>query len=197
MFILRVAYAIIQITIIIRLQQIKSILTNVKFDAQPISEESAPIELMKVTDASGNEYEVEALEIGKVMTMGGVPVPAGEYIVAEGATVVTVGEGGAITEISEAESEMPEEEVVEEVAHLSIEKVEHMIAEAAKQYQKQIDDLQKSTAQSFASTKQAIEVLADMPTAEPIHVEHNKINKSDKQARRELLGEAFTNFLKK
>jgi len=183
------------------LQQIKSILTNVKFDAQPISEESAPIELMKVTDASGNEYEVEALEIGKIMTMGGVPVPAGEYIVAEGATVVTVGEGGAITEISEAESEMPEAEVVEEVAHLSIEKVEHMIAEAAKQmevkYNKQIDDLQKSISQSFASTKQAIEVLADMPTAEPIHVEHNKINKSDKQARRELLGEAFTNFLKK
>jgi hypothetical protein len=183
------------------LQQIKSILTNVKFDAQPIIEESAPIELMKVTDASGNEYEVEALEIGNIMTMGGVPVPAGEYIVAEGATVVTVGEGGAITEISEAESEMPEAEVVEEVAHLSIEKVEHMIAEAAKQmevkYNKQIDDLQKSISQSFASTKQAIEVLADMPTAEPIHVEHNKINKSDKQARRELLGEAFTNFLKK
>jgi hypothetical protein len=183
------------------LQQIKSILTNVKFDAQPIIEESAPIELMKVTDASGNEYEVEALEIGKVMTMGGVPVPAGEYIVAEGATVVTVGEGGAITEISEAESEMPEAEVVEEVAHLSIEKVEHMIAEAAKQmevkYNKQIDDLQKSISQSFASTKQAIEVLADMPTAEPIHVEHNKINKSDKEQRRELLGEAFTNFLKK
>jgi hypothetical protein len=96
---------------------------------------------------------------------------------------------------------MPEAEVVEEVAHLSIEKVEHMIAEAAKQmevkYNKQIDDLQKSISQSFASTKQAIEVLADMPTAEPIHVEHNKINKSDKQARRELLGEAFTNFLKK
>jgi hypothetical protein len=183
------------------LQQIKSILTNVKFDAQPINEESAPIELMKVTDASGNEYEVEALEIGKIMTMGGVPVPAGEYIVAEGATVVTVGEGGAITEISEAESEMPEAEVVEEVAHLSIEKVEHMIAEAAKQmevkYNKQIDDLQKSISQSFASTKQAIEVLADMPTAEPIHVEHNKINKSDKEQRRELLGEAFTNFLKK
>jgi len=183
------------------LQQIKSILTNVKFDAQPISEESAPIELMKVTDASGNEYEVEALEIGKVMTMGGVPVPAGEYIVAEGATVVTVGEGGAITEISEAESEMPEAEVVAEVAHLSIEKVEQMIEDAAKQmevkYNKQIDDLQKSISQSFASTKQAIEVLADMPTAEPIHVEHNKINKSDKQARRELLGEAFTNFLKK
>ena len=125
------------------LQQIKSILTNVKFDAQPISEESAPVELMKVVDASGNEYEVEALEIGKIMTMGGVPVPAGEYIVAEGATVVTVGEGGAITEISEAESEMPEAEAVEEVAHLSIEKVEHMIAEAAKQYQKQIDDLKK------------------------------------------------------
>jgi len=183
------------------LQQIKSILTNVKFDAQPIITESAPIELMKVTDASGNEYEVEALEIGKIMTMGGVPVPAGEYIVAEGATVVTVGEGGAITEISEAESEMPEAEVVEEVAHLSIEKVEHMIAEAAKQmevkYNKQIDDLQKSISQSFASTKQAIEVLADMPTAEPIHVEHNKINKSDKEQRRELLGEAFTNFLKK
>jgi hypothetical protein len=183
------------------LQQIKSILTNVKFDAQPIIEESAPIELMKVTDASGNEYEVEALEIGKIMTMGGVPVPAGEYIVAEGATVVTVGEGGAITEISEAESEMPEAEVVEEVAHLSIEKVEHMIAEAAKQmevkYNKQIDDLQQSISQSFASTKQAIEVLADMPTAEPIHVEHNKINKSDKEQRRELLGEAFTNFLKK
>lgn len=183
------------------LQQIKSILTNVKFDAQPISEESAPIELMKVTDASGNEYEVEALEIGKVMTMGGVPVPAGEYIVAEGATVVTVGEGGIITEISEAASEMPEAEVVEEVAHLSIEKVEQMIAEAAKQmevkYNKQIDDLQNSISQSFASTKQAIEVLADMPTAEPIHIEHNKINKSDKQARRELLGEAFTNFLKK
>jgi ABC-type Fe3+-hydroxamate transport system substrate-binding protein len=183
------------------LQQIKSILTNVKFDAQPISEESAPIELMKVTDASGNEYEVEALEIGKVMTMGGVPVPAGEYIVAEGATVVTVGEGGIITEISEAASEMPEEEVVAEVAHLSIEKVEQMIADAAKQmevkYNKQIDDLQQSISQSFASTKQAIEVLADMPTAEPIHVEHNKINKSDKQARRELLGEAFTNFLKK
>jgi hypothetical protein len=183
------------------LQQIKSILTNVKFDAQPIIEESAPVELMKVTDASGNEYEVEALEIGKVMTMGGVPVPAGEYIVAEGATVVTVGEGGIITEISEAASEMPEEEVVAEVAHLSIEKVEQMIAEAAKQmevkYNKQIDDLQKSISQSFASTKQAIEVLADMPTAEPIHVEHNKINKTDKQARRELLGEAFTNFLKK
>jgi hypothetical protein len=183
------------------LQQIKSILTNVKFDAQPIITESAPIELMKVTDASGNEYEVEALEIGKIMTMGGVPVPAGEYIVAEGATVVTVGEGGAITEISEAESEMPEAEVVAEVAHLSIEKVEHMIAEAAKQmevkYNKQIDDLQQSISQSFASTKQAIEVLADMPTAEPIHVEHNKINKSDKEQRRELLGEAFTNFLKK
>lgn len=179
------------------LQQIKSILTNVKFDAQPIIEESAPIELMKVVDASGNEYEVESLEIGKIMTMGGVPVPAGEYIVAEGATVVTVGEGGAITEISEAKSEMPEEEPIAEVAHLSIEKVEHMIAEAAKQYQKQIDDLQKSTAQAFASTKQAIEVLADMPTAEPIHVEHNKINKSDKEQRRELLGEAFTNFLKK
>lgn len=183
------------------LQQIKSILTNVKFDAQPISVDPAPIELMKVTDASGNEYEVEALEIGKIMTMGGVPVPAGEYIVAEGATIVTVGEGGAITEISEAESEMPEEEVVAEVAHLSIEKVEQMIADAAKQmevkYNKQIDDLQQSISQSFASTKQAIEVLADMPTAEPIHVEHNKINKSDKEQRRELLGEAFTNFLKK
>lgn len=183
------------------LQQIQSILMNVKFDAQPIIEDSAPVELMKVTDASGNEYEVEALEIGKIMTMGGVPVPAGEYIVAEGATVVTVGEGGAIIEISEAKSEMPEEEIVAEVAHLSIEKVEQMIADAAKQmevkYNKQIDDLQQSISQSFASTKQAIEVLADMPVAEPIHVEHNKITKSDKETRRELLGEAFTNFLKK
>jgi hypothetical protein len=187
------------------LQQIKSILTNVKFDAQPIIEESAPIELMKVTDAGGNEYEVEALEIGKVMTMGGVPVPAGEYTIAEGTLIVAVGEGGVITEISEATTEIPEEEVAPmptaSVAHLSIEKVEEMIAEAAKQmevkYNKQINDLQNSISQSFASTKQAIEVLADMPTAEPIHVEHNKINKSDKQARRELLGEAFTNFLKK
>jgi len=187
------------------LQQIKSILTNVKFDAQPIIEESAPIELMKVTDAGGNEYEVEALEIGKVMTMGGVPVPAGEYTIAEGTLIVAVGEGGVITEISEATTEIPEEEVAPmptaSVAHLSIEKVEEMIAEAAKQmevkYNKQINDLQNSISQSFASTKQAIEVLADMPTAEPIHVEHNKINKSDKEQRRELLGEAFTNFLKK
>jgi len=187
------------------LQQIKSILTNVKFDAQPISIDPAPIELMKVTDASGNEYEVEALEIGKVMTMGGVPVPAGEYTIAEGATIVAVGEGGVITEISEATTEIPEEEIAPmptaSVAHLSIEKVEQMIADVAKQmevkYNKQINDLQNSISQSFASTKQAIEVLADMPTAEPIHVEHNKINKSDKQARRELLGEAFTNFLKK
>ena len=187
------------------LQQIKSILTNVKFDAQPIIEESAPVELMKVTDAGGNEYEVEALEIGKVMTMGGVPVPAGEYTIAEGTLIVAVGEGGVITEISEATTEIPEEEVAPmptaSVAHLSIEKVEEMIAEAAKQmevkYNKQINDLQNSISQSFASTKQAIEVLADMPTAEPIHVEHNKINKSDKEQRRELLGEAFTNFLKK
>jgi len=187
------------------LQQIKSILTNVKFDAQPIIEESAPVELMKVTDAGGNEYEVEALEIGKVMTMGGVPVPAGEYTIAEGTLIVAVGEGGVITEISEATTEIPEQEIAPmptaSVAHLSIEKVEQMIADAAKQmevkYNKQINDLQNSISQSFASTKQAIEVLADMPTAEPIHVEHNKINKSDKQARRELLGEAFTNFLKK
>jgi hypothetical protein len=191
-------------------QKIKDLVSNVKFDATPVSEESAPVELMKVTDASGNEYELEALEVGKVLSMGGVPVPAGEYTVSEGATVITCGEGGVITEISEAKSETTEAEPIAEVAHVSIEKLEQMIADATNQikveHQKQIDSLQaiisdnaKGVSLAFEATKKAIEVVANIPDSEPIHVEHGKVitTKTDKQQAREALGEAFSKFTNK
>lgn len=173
------------------LEKIATLISSVKFDATPIATEPAPVELMKVTDASGNEYEVESLEVGKVMSMGGVPVPAGEYTVAEGATVITCGEGGVITEIIEAKSETTEAEPVAEVAHaaISIEQVDAMIKEAAEkmkvEYQKQIADLQstidknsQSTSLAFEATKKAIEVLAEMPINDTIHVSHGKIDAS-------------------
>jgi len=69
-----------------------------------------PVAMISATLEDGTAIEVTALEVGGIVTIAGVPAPAGEHKLSDG-TVIVVGENGAIVEIKAKVEEMPTEEV--------------------------------------------------------------------------------------
>ena len=76
---------------------------------QTFNELVTPIASVQFIDAmlqDGTPVQITALEVGGIVTINGVPAPAGEHTLQDG-TVIVVGENGAIMEIKPAV--MPEE----------------------------------------------------------------------------------------
>ena len=69
-----------------------------------------PVAMISATLEDGTAIEVTALEVGGIVTIAGVPAPAGEHKLSDG-TVIVVGENGAIVEIKAKVEEVPTEEV--------------------------------------------------------------------------------------
>jgi hypothetical protein len=76
--------------------------------AQPMQ---TPVKMISATLEDGTAIEVTALEIGGIVTIAGVPAPAGDHKLSDG-TLIVVGENGAIMEIESAKNEIPEDAVM-------------------------------------------------------------------------------------
>lgn len=68
------------------------------------------VAMISATLEDGTAIEVTALEVGGIVTIAGVPAPAGEHKLSDG-TVIVVGENGAIVEIKAKVEEMPTDEM--------------------------------------------------------------------------------------
>lgn len=58
----------------------------------------------------GTKVLIDKMEVGGIVMIGDQPAPAGEHQLQDG-TMITVAEGGVISEISSKQEEMPEEEM--------------------------------------------------------------------------------------
>lgn len=73
-----------------------------KFSVEPPAPPApAPTAMNKYTLADGTEVEIEALEVGKPVMVGGNPAPEGSHTLQDG-TVITVDAAGVITDIKAA-----------------------------------------------------------------------------------------------
>jgi spore coat protein CotH len=82
---------------------------------QTFNELVTPIASVQFIDAmlqDGTPVQITALEVGGIVTINGVPAPAGEHTLQDG-TVIVVGENGAIMEVKPAQA-MPEESQMQE-----------------------------------------------------------------------------------
>lgn len=63
------------------------------------------VKMIEATLMDGTKVEVTELAIGGIVTIDGVPAPAGEHTLSDG-TMIVLGDNGAIMEIMPAESEV-------------------------------------------------------------------------------------------
>lgn len=72
------------------------------------------VKMIEATLKDGTKVEVTELAIGGIVTIDGVPAPAGEHTLMDG-TMIVVGDNGAITEIKPAQEIEVEVPVVEDM----------------------------------------------------------------------------------
>lgn len=182
------------------LKQIKAIVFN---------ETPAPVEVEQKFDEytlqDGTPIMITELVIGGVVTMAdGSAAPAGDHTLADG-TVITVGEGGVITNIvAPAEAVPVMEEPVMEVTPEEI--------EAAKSYEDkekekvkmgELEDKMAMIEEKLAKAEEAIkslvalvETLVKEPSTMPVESVKNGFKHAAKQSREERLIKLFSNIKK-
>ena len=179
------------------LKQIKAIVFN---------ETPAPVEVEQKFDEytlqDGTPVMVTELVIGGVVTMAdGSAAPAGDHTLADG-TVITVGEGGVITNIVAPAEAVPVEEPILEVTPEEI--------EAAKDYEDkdkvkmgELEDKMAMIEEKLAKAEEAIkslvvlvETLVKEPSTMPVESVKNGFKHAAKQSREDKLIKLFSNIKK-
>lgn len=180
------------------LKQIKAIVFN---------ETPAPVEVEQKFDEytlqDGTPVMVTELVIGGVVTMAdGSAAPAGDHTLADG-TVITVGEGGVITNIvAPAEAVPVMEEPVMEVTPEEI--------EAAKDYEDkdkvkmgELEDKMAMIEEKLAKAEEAIkslvvlvETLVKEPSTMPVESVKNGFKHAAKESRQDRIAKLFSNIKK-
>ena len=149
------------------LEQIRQVFNEINKPVQPVAMLDA-----KLMD--GTAVQVTELAVGGIVTIDGVPAPAGEHTLEDGTTIV-VGDNGAITEIKpkvEIEVEVPEMEMASKFAAF-----ENMTSEKFTSYEAKFSAYEQRFAEyesKLSKYMQAMETLmnltqtlASAPTGQP------------------------------
>ena len=145
-----------------------------KLRAVFVTAKPEPIVFVKLADGSAELNGT--IEIGQPITIVGAdgveaPAPDGEHAI-EGGKTITIAEG-VITEISEAEAEIVEDEEV-----MSAEKIQELIQSSlttqASEFKKvtdamakTIDELKESNKVAFQAVTEALEIMSEMKASAP------------------------------
>ena len=177
------------------LKQIKAIVFNEETPAAP-----APVEVEQKFDeytlADGTPVMISELVIGGVVTLAdGSAAPAGDHTLADG-TVITVGEGGVISNImAPAEAPAPVLEVTPEEV------------EAAKDIEDvklgEIEDKMAIIEEKLAKAEEAIkslvalvETLVKEPSTVPVESVKSGFKHAAKESRQDKIAKLFSNIKK-
>ena len=151
------------------LEQIRQVFNEINKPVQPVAMLDA-----KLMD--GTSVQVTELAVGGIVTIDGVPAPAGEHTLEDG-TVIVVGDNGAITEIKpkvevEIEVEGPEMEMASKFAAF-----ESMTAEKFSGYEAKFSAYEQRFAEYESRLTKAMQVIdglmnltqsiASAPTGQP------------------------------
>lgn len=151
------------------LERIREVFNEINKPVQPVAMLDAKLQ-------DGTMIQVTELAVGGIVTIDGVPAPAGEHTLEDG-TVIVVGENGAITEIKpkveiEVEVEAPEMEMASKFAAF-----ESMTSEKFSSYEAKFSAYEQRFAEyegKLSKYMQAMETLmnltqtlASAPTGQP------------------------------
>lgn len=133
-----------------------------------------PVEMLDAKLQDGTMVQVTELAVGGIVTIEGVPAPAGEHTLEDG-TVIVVGDNGAITEIkpkAEIEVEAPEMDMSSKFAAF-----ENMTSQKFSSYEAKFSAYEQRFAEyetKLSKYMQAMETLmnltqtlASAPTGQP------------------------------
>ena len=179
------------------LKQIKAIVFNEEAAAAP-----APVEVEQKFDeytlVDGTPVMISELVIGGVVTLAdGSAAPAGDHTLVDG-TVITVGEGGVISNIVAPAEAVPVLEVTPEEV------------EAAKDYEDkdkvkmgELEDKMAMIEEKLAKAEEAIkslvalvETLVKEPSTVPVESVKNGFKHAAKESRQDKIAKLFSNIKK-
>lgn len=158
---------------------VKNALGKIYDNLKQLFEVAEPVQVVAATPyvlADGTPIEVEALEVGKVVLVGGQPAPEGSHTLADGQVIVTDAEG-VITAINPAVEPVVEEPVAmesEEVALLKAQ-IAELMAKLAVLEAKEVElgDYKKKQEEKMNALFEAVKILADQPVAAPAQAAPN------------------------
>ena len=141
--------------------------------------EETKVEMAEYSLMDGTKVEISALEVGGLVTIEGLPAPAGDHELMDGSEI-TLDENGKITAIEtkvvEASREVDTE--VEAGADYKDKKMQEMaeqfeaniaeLIEAKKVSDAKVLDLENKVKQGFAQVAELIEALSNTPSEDPI-----------------------------
>lgn len=181
------------------LKQIKAIVFN---------ETPAPVEVEQKFDEytlqDGTPIMITELVIGGVVTLAdGSAAPAGDHTLADG-TVITVGEGGVITNIVAPAEAVPVEEPVLEVTPEEIEAgKDYEDKEKEKVKMGELEDKMAMIEEKLAKAEEAIkslvalvETLVKEPSTMPVESVKNGFKHAAKESRQDRIAKLFSNIKK-
>lgn len=138
--------------------------------APPVPPTPSPVTMNKYMLADGTEIEVEELEVGKPVMVGGSPAPEGKHTLQDG-TVISVDAAGLITEVVAAPAPavptgMSKEEV-EAIATQSFSKQSQAFAgkDELKELKDKLEASEKRNKQLFELVEKIAEASIQTPSA--------------------------------
>lgn len=139
--------------------------------APPATPPASPVTMNKYMLADGTEIEVEELEVGKPVMVGGSPAPEGKHTLQDG-TVISVDAAGIITEVvaAPAAPAMPtgmSKEEVEAIATQSFSKQSQAFAgkDELKELKDKLEASEKRNKQLFELVEKIAEASIQTPSA--------------------------------
>lgn len=158
------------------------------------------VKMIEATLKDGTKVEVTELAVGGIVTIEGVPAPAGEHTLSDG-TMIVVGDNGAITEIKPAESEVEVEVSVPAVEDMGAKfsAFENSTNEKFASYESKFANYEQKFADYETRLNKATQViegllnltqtLAETPTgvADVAVKTESKFSKSDKEFKYDIL----------
>lgn len=141
-----------------------------------VKPQSNPVAMLDATLKDGTAIQVSDMSVGGIVTINGIPAPAGEHELSDG-TILVVGDNGAISEIKPAQ-QMPEEQPpMQEDMGAKFSAFESSINEKFTayeskfaDYEKKITDLEERLVKSIQGVQELMNLtqsIATTPTGVP------------------------------
>lgn len=150
------------------LERIREVFNEINKPVQPVAMLDAKLQ-------DGTMVQVTELAVGGIVTINGVPAPAGEHTLEDG-TVIVVGDNGAILEIKPY-VEMPEEPAGQEDMSAKFSAFESMTSEKFSSYEAKFSAYEQRFAEYEGRLTKAMQVIdgllnltqsiASAPTGQP------------------------------
>lgn len=146
----------------------------------------------------GTPISIDKLEAGGVVTLNGSPAPAGSYELADG-MIVTVGEGGVITEVMAAAQ--PAQPAAPDYAK-QFSSIDEKFAAYEQRFTEQAGNFTKlneaftKQSETLASLVAIVGKIVETPTADPVDEGHKKFQ-THKQDSKEEKRKEFVELFKK